>query len=147
MSRESPVFFGFWVPLSSLYVLFSAADYIDCLMTWVESQLDDEDIFPINTSNFPKNFEKVVKTIFRRMFRVYAHLYHHHFQQIEKGAGDVQLNTSFKHFILYALHFELIPKEELGPLDDLIQHLLERGKKSKDEQKESKQNGNESSKS
>jgi len=61
MSRESPVFFGFWVPLSSLYVLFSAADYIDCLMTWVESQLDDEDIFPINTSNFPKNFEKVVK--------------------------------------------------------------------------------------
>jgi len=64
-------------------VVLCATEYIDCLMDWVESQLDDEDIFPVNSDNYPKNFQNVVKTIFRRLFRVYAHLYHHHFEQVE----------------------------------------------------------------
>mmetsp|Transcript_33716 Transcript_33716/g.54298 ORF Transcript_33716/g.54298 Transcript_33716/m.54298 type:complete len:207 (-) Transcript_33716:234-854(-) len=106
-----------------------ASEYIDCLMTWVESQLDDEEIFPINSNNFPKDFAKIIKTIFRRLFRVYAHLYHHHFKQIEQGSGDVHLNTAFKHFILFALQFELIPENELGPLEHLIKHLLDKSSK------------------
>eukprot|EP00472_Partenskyella_glossopodia_P010627 CAMPEP_0197527118 /NCGR_PEP_ID=MMETSP1318-20131121/20404_1 /TAXON_ID=552666 /ORGANISM="Partenskyella glossopodia, Strain RCC365" /LENGTH=232 /DNA_ID=CAMNT_0043081601 /DNA_START=85 /DNA_END=783 /DNA_ORIENTATION=- len=118
--------------------LLCAADYIDNLMTWIESQLDDEDIFPISSNNYPKNFEKIVKTIFRRLFRVYAHLYHHHFEQIEKFSGDVHLNTSFKHFVLFALHFNLIPKEEYGPLDDLIKHLLEKKKSASIQEAETK---------
>eukprot|EP00471_Norrisiella_sphaerica_P006952 CAMPEP_0184491038 /NCGR_PEP_ID=MMETSP0113_2-20130426/19493_1 /TAXON_ID=91329 /ORGANISM="Norrisiella sphaerica, Strain BC52" /LENGTH=246 /DNA_ID=CAMNT_0026875225 /DNA_START=352 /DNA_END=1092 /DNA_ORIENTATION=- len=107
-------------------VVLCATEYIDCLMDWVESQLDDEDIFPVNSDNYPKNFQNVVKTIFRRLFRVYAHLYHHHFEQIEKAAGDIHLNTAFKHFILFSLNFGLIPKDERGPLQDLIKHLLEK---------------------
>ncbi|RWR90683.1 MOB kinase activator-like protein 1 [Cinnamomum micranthum f. kanehirae] len=31
---------------------------------------------------FPPCFREVVKTIFKRMFRVYAHIYHSHFQKI-----------------------------------------------------------------
>ena len=31
---------------------------------------------------FPKNFRDTVRTIFRRLFRVYAHLYSNHFDQI-----------------------------------------------------------------
>mmetsp|Transcript_2508 Transcript_2508/g.3977 ORF Transcript_2508/g.3977 Transcript_2508/m.3977 type:complete len:291 (-) Transcript_2508:131-1003(-) len=107
-------------------VCLSATEYMDNLMTWVESQLDDEEIFPVNSNNFPKNFKKVVKTIFRRLFRVYAHLYHHHYEQIQKAAGEVHLNTSFKHFILFAMNFQLIPKDDRGPLEELIKHLLER---------------------
>lgn len=31
---------------------------------------------------FPKNFQATVKSIVRRLFRVYAHLYNHHFAQL-----------------------------------------------------------------
>ena len=31
---------------------------------------------------FPKNFVSMIKTIFKRLFRVYAHIYHSHFQMI-----------------------------------------------------------------
>ena len=31
---------------------------------------------------FPKGFRDTVRTIFRRLFRVYAHLYSNHFDQI-----------------------------------------------------------------
>jgi MOB kinase activator 1 len=41
---------------------------------------------------FPKNFADVVRKIFTRLFRVYAHIYHSHFQRIcslgaEAGPG------------------------------------------------------------
>lgn len=78
----------------------SAPKYIDYLMTWVQDQLDNETIFPskigsfvvsvwcmcnaslpIGTS-FPRNFITIAKTILKRLFRVYAHIYHAHFDDI-----------------------------------------------------------------
>lgn len=32
--------------------------------------------------SFPKNFQATIKSIVRRLFRVYAHLYNHHFAQL-----------------------------------------------------------------
>lgn len=133
----------------------SWAEYVDHLMTWVQGMLDDEGIFPsqMGTSGstyfyevpkrltlavllytrvagapFPKDFLSTVKSINRRLFRVYAHLYNHHFAQlcalsIEGMSGSVgagadylcrraadtllgrnrtaHLNTSFHHFVLF----------------------------------------------
>ena len=31
---------------------------------------------------FPKNFRDTIRTLFRRLFRVYAHLYSNHFDQL-----------------------------------------------------------------
>lgn len=102
-------------------------------MDWIESQLDDESIFPQKLgkdftfsflkiiglshhhhfhslfynlwnhvgSPFPANFKEVVKTIFKRLFRVYAHIYHSHFQKIVSLKEEAHLNTCFKHFILF----------------------------------------------
>lgn len=50
---------------------------------------------------FPPNFKEVVKTIFKRLFRVYAHIYHSHFQKIVSLKEEAHLNTCFKHFILF----------------------------------------------
>lgn len=57
----------------------------------------------ISTSGvpFPPNFHDVVKTIFKRLFRVYAHTYHSHFQKIVSLKEEAHLNTCFKHFILF----------------------------------------------
>ncbi|KAJ6913881.1 MOB kinase activator-like 1A isoform X1 [Populus alba x Populus x berolinensis] len=82
----------------------SAPKYVEYLMDWIEAQLDDELIFPQKLgAPFPPNFQDVVKTIFKRLFRVYAHIYHSHFQKIE---------------------FRLIDKGELAPLYDLVESIL-----------------------
>ena len=49
----------------------SAPDYIDALMTWVEEQLNDQAIFPLDVGqSFPKNYLAIVKNIYKRLFRV-----------------------------------------------------------------------------
>ncbi|GMQ07439.1 hypothetical protein CsSME_00051621 [Camellia sinensis var. sinensis] len=52
-------------------------------------------------ASFPPNFQDVVKTIFKRLFRVYAHIYHTHFEKIVSLKKEAHLNTCFKHFVLF----------------------------------------------
>jgi len=100
-------------------------------MSWVETQLNDENIFPLQLGTpFPKTFQQIVKTIFKRLFRVYAHIYHSHFQKIVGLGAEAHLNTCFKHFIFFVYEFKLIDIKELEPLKDLIDSLM--GKDAKD---------------
>jgi len=105
----------------------SAAEYIDYLMTWVENQLNNETLFPCEKGvPFPKNFQSVIKVIFKRLFRVYAHIYHSHFQHIMSLGTEYHLNTCFKHFIYFIDEFKLVDEKELAPLAELIQEFKER---------------------
>jgi hypothetical protein len=45
---------------------------------------------------FPRTFVAEVKQVFRRMFRVYAHIYHSHFQVVVDLGMEAHLNTSFR---------------------------------------------------
>ncbi|RLN39390.1 MOB kinase activator-like 1A [Panicum miliaceum] len=103
----------------------SAPKYVEYLMDWIEAQLDDENIFPQKLgAPFPSNFRDVVKTIFKRLFRVYAHIYHSHFQVIMKLQEEAHLNTCFKQFTLFTLEFRLIDRAELAPLSELIDPII-----------------------
>lgn len=103
----------------------SAPKYVEYLMDWIEAQLDDESIFPQKLgAPFPPNFREVVKTIFKRLFRVYAHIYHSHFQKIVSLKEEAHLNTCFKHFILFTCEFVLIDRKELAPLQELIESII-----------------------
>ncbi|KAK1844320.1 protein kinase activator [Colletotrichum chrysophilum] len=72
-------------------------------------------------SGFPQNFIDVCQTIFRQMFRVYAHLYWAHFTEpfyhlnLEKS-----LNSCFSHFILTATALDMLKPHELEPMQPLI---------------------------
>nr|KAG5710374.1 hypothetical protein BaRGS_022192 [Batillaria attramentaria] len=113
----------------------SAPKYIDYLMTWVQDQLDDETLFPSKIVTtyialitvagvpFPKNFLSIAKTILKRLFRVYAHIYHQHFKEVVQLSEEAHLNTSFKHFIFFVQEFNLIDRKELAPLQELIDKL------------------------
>lgn len=80
-------------------------------------------------SKFPKDFQNVVKSIFRRLFRVFAHVYLHHVEHVQALDVTVQLNTSFQHFIFFVLQFNLIEKKELAPLSELIASFTKEKKK------------------
>ncbi|QRW05067.1 Mob1/phocein family [Ceratobasidium sp. AG-Ba] len=121
----------------------SAPEYVDALMNWVQGLLDDEKVFPNKIGvPFPRNFQSTVKTIVRRLFRVYAHLYSHHFEQIAALGIEAHLNTSYRHFsyssmrfvawnrlhifalTVMPLQFDLVDKKELVPLDELNEAIL-----------------------
>jgi len=103
----------------------SAPDYVDALMNWVQTLLDDENAFPHKIGvQFPKNFRDTVKMVVRRLFRVYAHLYSNHFEQICALGIEAHLNTSYRHFFLFINEFNLIEARELAPLDELNEAIL-----------------------
>eukprot|EP01084_Bolivina_argentea_P062397 114099_1 len=104
---------------------FPAPKYINVMMTWVEEQLNNAQIFPVEESKpFPKNFRRIVKTILKRLFRVYAHMYHHHIQFLVSKDCEAHLNTCFKHFIYFIKEFRLVDERELAPLADTINNML-----------------------
>jgi len=102
----------------------SAPVYIDLLMTWVQRLIDDETIFPQKVGvPFPSTFMKTVKSIYRRLFRVFAHIYYSHMEQVEQLGLEAHLNTSLKHFVFFVREFNLIPASELAPLNSFILRL------------------------
>jgi MOB kinase activator 1 len=98
-----------------------ANEYITHVMIWVEEFIDDPIVFPEEESTpFPKDFRQIIANIFRRMFRVYAHVYHHHQKDIKAENLAAQLNTSFRHFYLFTKEFNLIPDDQRQPLAAII---------------------------
>ena len=98
-----------------------AHNYINLLFQWVDKLLDDQNIFPADPSiPFPKNFKDIIKNICKRLFRVYAHIYHHHFDDIKQLNTEAEFNTAFRHFYTFLKEFDLIPVNETEPLQQVI---------------------------
>uniref|UniRef100_A0A7E4VCC9 MOB kinase activator-like 1 n=1 Tax=Panagrellus redivivus TaxID=6233 RepID=A0A7E4VCC9_PANRE len=103
----------------------TAPVYIDYLFSSIQDELDDETVFPSQIGkSFPSTFLRTVKTIAKRIFRVYAHVYHEHFDLISNLKSTEHLNTSFKHFMLFVQEFKLIEPTDLEPLQALINELI-----------------------
>jgi MOB kinase activator 1 len=69
---------------------------------------------------FSRKFEPIIKQVFKRLSRVYAHLYMAHFETFKEFGVDTILNTSFKHFVYFVQEFQLVSKKDLQPLEGLI---------------------------
>jgi MOB kinase activator 1 len=103
----------------------TAPEYVNLLMNWIEKHISDEAIFPSEDNRpYPEDFEAIVSNIFKRLFRVYAHMYYWHFARIRELQEESHLNTAFKHFMLFVWEFDLISKDELTPLNDLLLNLM-----------------------
>ena len=120
------------------------------MQRWIVGKLSDNRVFPtdaLNANNpalsgappqgrdwigrgtgFPENFFTDCKTIFRQIFRVYAHIYHSHwidpFWHIHTSnppsSGWTDLNSCFVHFITVAKLFALLSEKDLEPMQPLI---------------------------
>lgn len=104
----------------------SAPEYVENLMNWIQGFLDDESIFPVKLNGvFPTKFVPLVKTIMKRLFRIYAHIYCHHFEEITELGLQTHLNTSLKHFVLFSKEFDLINSKDFGPLEELVTVMVQ----------------------
>jgi MOB kinase activator 1 len=119
-----------------------APAYIEQLMSWVQANIDNETVLPSRIGKllypvamrpkltnlgvpFPKSFPALVRQIFKRMYRVYAHIYCHHYPVIRELGLEPHLNTSFKQYVLFIDEHNLASgKDFWGPLGDLVDSML-----------------------
>ncbi|KAJ4368898.1 Mitotic exit network component [Neocucurbitaria cava] len=104
-----------------------APEYIEHLMAWVQSNVDNESMFPSRIGvPFPKTFPALIRNMFKRLYRVYAHIYCHHYPVIIELGLEPHLNTSFKHYVLFIDEHGLAngSKDFWGPLGDLVESML-----------------------
>ncbi|XP_076116076.1 MOB kinase activator 3B-like isoform X1 [Mytilus galloprovincialis] len=101
-----------------------APKYISLLMDWVESQINDENIFPVKVGvPFPKNYLQVVKKLLTRLYRVFVHVYIHHFDTLVALGAEAHVNTCYKHFYYFVVEYSLVDKKELEPLKDMTARI------------------------
>jgi len=103
----------------------SASQYVELLFAWVSERIDDNSVFPEDGS-FGKNFVPSCCQIWKRLARVYFHIYHHHWEQIETLKAESHINTCFKHLYFFASEFSLMTAEDFSPVEDLVKKLQER---------------------
>ena len=104
-------------------------------MKWILSLTEDDQIFPVQPSDiytigllqldvpFPSNYQDIVKDIFRRLFRVYAHIYHSHMPFITSLQLDSQFFFSLKHYLHFVNQFSLVSPIDLLSLRDVVLNL------------------------
>ena len=60
-----------------------APQYMARLMEWVEAQVNDEALFPSAPGTpFPRHYAATVRKSLSRLFRVFVHVYIHHFDHL-----------------------------------------------------------------
>jgi len=104
-------------------VSLPAPEYIERLVVWISEQLDDPILFPENSSDFTKDFLPTVKKILSRMLRVYAHVYHCHWERVKALKSEAHINTCFKHFYYFTNEFQMVDDKDLEPVKSLIDRI------------------------
>ena len=102
-----------------------AKTYIDFLIQWISKQLEKESLFPADKNSiFPQQYVNKVKSVVKRYFRIYAHIYHSHLNTLK----DLKMDTAFLDSLAYFFYFidlySLIPLIDLRPLSCAIHQLV-----------------------
>ncbi|KAM3126340.1 hypothetical protein CJJ07_004837 [Candidozyma auris] len=118
-----------WIDTNGQPVNLPADQYIEYVLTWISNKINDQSVFPTKDGGaFPPNFIKDCKNIVRQMFRIFAHIYHNHFDKLVHLSLEAHWNSFFAHFISFCKEFNLIEKKELMPLLPLIKNFEVQGK-------------------
>ncbi|KAI5476291.1 Mob1/phocein family protein, partial [Pseudohyphozyma bogoriensis] len=102
-----------WIDASRKRVKLPAPQYIDYVLTWVEGLIKDEAVFPTKAGReFSPNFPSVARHIYTQLLRIFAHLYHAHYQIFLHLSSEGHLNSLFAHFLTFGREFDLLEEKE-----------------------------------
>ena len=115
----------FWTDEKNRKQKLPAPNHINLAMSYIQTQLQDENIFPTKFGHdFSPDFILVIKRMYRHMLHTIAHLYYHHFQILKELSLHCYLNSLMLHFAYFTKHFALLESKDLDPLSDLIELLF-----------------------
>ncbi len=135
-----------WLNAQLQPVEIPAWEYLSLVQRYISGKIDNTTLFPTDPagvsyadnpafcsplpdsgrdwigkrSGFPENFNETCQTIFRQMFRVYAHLYWSHYDDLFSLNLEKAMNSCFSHFILTATTLNLLRKTDMEPMQPLI---------------------------
>ena len=81
---------------------------------------------------FPSSFAYTAKHIYKHLFRIFAHLYHAHFEQIVHLSIEAHFNSLFAHFLAFGKEFDLLVMQDLMTQQGMGQGVAELGEKWRD---------------
>ena len=95
-----------------------ARTYIKFCLLWIQKQLKDPKIITSTPmALYDTDILSTWKMMYRRLLRVYAHLYINHKGDFDKvGVLGLVLECMFRRFILFGLETGLTSKKELLPV-------------------------------
>jgi len=101
-----------------------APEYVIRLMEWIDDMITDEKIFPpVDDVPFPSNFKEVCKRIFRRLYRVFVHVYIEHFERLQEAGAEAHTNTFYRHYYFFMKEHKLMEERDFAPLETLNEKL------------------------
>jgi MOB kinase activator 1 len=98
----------------------AAPEYMQTLAEYSHEVLSDRSVLPIDGQPLPAQFKPKMQLLLRRFFRVYAHTYITHFQDVREAGCEAHLNCCFKRFLFFVTEFNLLSEDDMMPLRELI---------------------------
>ncbi|KAJ3263715.1 Maintenance of ploidy protein mob2 [Chytriomyces hyalinus] len=113
-----------WTDSKGKSVKLPAPQYVDYFMTWTQSILNDQSVFPTKAGiEFPPNFLVTLKAIYKHIMRVFVHMYSAHVHQIQMLNLQSHLNTLFAHLLCFGREFDLLERKDLVSVQDFVSAL------------------------
>ncbi|AFR96113.1 mps1 binder [Cryptococcus neoformans] len=119
-----------WPDHNQRLVSLAAPTYIDFVMSWLQKLLEDENVFPTKSGKpFDHSFAYTAKHIYKHLFRIFAHLYHAHFEQVLHLSIEAHFNSLFAHFLAFGKEFDLLVMKDLMTTQGMGQGVAELSEK------------------
>lgn len=116
-----PVHEFHWSDLQRKTVRLSGPQYVDYVLSQVQSILNDQRIFPTKVAvPFTSDFGQTLRVIYLQLFRVLAHLFWSHYKVLVDLRLEAHLNSVFAHFMCFCSEFELLDRKDIVCMHDYL---------------------------
>ncbi|KAJ2799666.1 Maintenance of ploidy protein mob2 [Coemansia helicoidea] len=117
-----------WTDTQRKTIKLAASQYIDYVLSQIQTTLDDERVFPTKAgASFPKNIRDTLGVVYRHLFRILAHIYWSHYAELLNLKLEGHVNSLFAHFVSFVREFDLLDRKDMAPMADLIAYYEQQG--------------------
>jgi len=87
--------------------------------------IHNEEIFPSDDTDPPKNFLDICDVLCRRLLRATMHFYHHHYSELKSREYDGVLDKLTLRYCVFALKFKLFKSQDrVLPILDVLEKKI-----------------------
>ena len=105
-------------------VRWSAPEYMHKVLMSGQALLSDAEVCPADSDLGYMQTPGYMQTLCKRLFPIYAHAYLHHYESLRDREWGGFLRGCFGHFVFVSREFDLMRKEDLIPLEAVIEEIV-----------------------